>query len=38
MLILLGLALWTWSNIFYDLWNIVKWIWDKLNSLSKKKE
>ena len=36
MLILLWLALGTWSNIFYDLWNIVKGIWDKLNSIAKK--
>lgn len=31
MLILLGLALWTGANIFYDAWEIVKWIWVKLN-------
>lgn len=36
MLILLWLALGTWSNIFYDLWNIVKGIWERLNNLSKK--
>ena len=36
MLILLWLALGTWSNIFYDLWNIVKGIGDKLNWLTKK--
>jgi hypothetical protein len=36
LLILLGLALWTGSNIFYDLWNIVKGIWERLNNLSKK--
>ena len=38
MLIILGLALGTGSNIFYDLWEIVKGIWNKLNDLSKKKE
>ena len=36
MLILLWLTLGTWSNIFYDLWNIVKGIGDKLNWLTKK--
>lgn len=36
MLILLWLALGTGSNIFYDLWNIVKGIWERLNNLSKK--
>lgn len=36
LLIMLGLALWTGSNIFYDLWNIVKGIWERLNNLSKK--
>lgn len=36
MLIILGLALWTGSNIFYDLRNIVKGLWDKINWLTKK--
>lgn len=36
MLILLWLALGTGSNIFYDLWNIIKWIGERLNNLSKK--
>lgn len=30
LLILLGLALWTGSNLWYDLWEIVKWLGVKL--------
>lgn len=31
MLVLIWLALGTWSNIWYDLREIVKWLWNKLN-------
>lgn len=33
LLVILWLALGTWSNLFYDLWEIVKWLWDKLRTL-----
>lgn len=33
MLFLAWLALWTWSNIWYDLWQIVKSFWDKIKSV-----
>lgn len=33
LLVILWLALGTWSNLFYDLRNIVKWLWDKLRTL-----
>lgn len=33
MLFLAWLALWTWSNIWYDLWEIVKSFWDKIKSV-----
>ena len=36
LLIMLWLALWTGSNIFYDVWNIIKGLGEKLNDLSKK--
>jgi asparagine N-glycosylation enzyme membrane subunit Stt3 len=32
VLVLIGLALWTWSNLFYDIWEIVKNAWDKIRS------
>lgn len=31
VIFMIGLALGTWSNIFYDLWEIVKWLGTKLN-------
>lgn len=33
MLFLAWLALWTWSNIWYDLWEIVKSFWDRIKSV-----
>lgn len=36
LLIMLWLALGTGSNIFYDVWNIIKGLGEKLNDLSKK--
>lgn len=33
LLAILWLALGTWSNLFYDIRNIVKWLWDKLRTL-----
>lgn len=36
LLIMLWLALGTGSNIFYDVWSIIKGIGEKLNDLSKK--
>ena len=33
LLVILWLALGTWSNLFYDLRSIVKWLWDKLRTL-----
>lgn len=35
LLILLWLALGTWSNIFYDCWELVKGLWVKLNKAVK---
>ena len=32
LLVLIGLALWTWSNLFYDIWEIVKSAGDKIRS------
>ena len=29
-IILLGLALWTWANIFYDIWSLIQWFGSKL--------
>jgi len=33
--LMLGLALGTWSNIFYDCWELVKWVWARLNEVKK---
>jgi len=35
ILIMLWLALWTWSNIFYDVWGLIKGLWTRLNQVSK---
>lgn len=35
LLIMLWLALWTGSNIFYDVWELVKWLWTRLNEVKK---
>lgn len=35
LLIMLGLALGTWSNIFYDCWELIKWLWTRLNEVKK---
>ena len=31
-IILLGLALWTWATIFYDIWSLIQWFWSKLRN------
>ena len=31
-IILLGLALWTWANIFYDIWSLIQGFWSKLRN------
>ena len=31
-IILLGLALWTWANIFYDIWSLIQWFGSKLRN------
>lgn len=36
VLVLMGLALWTWSNLFYDLWELVKSATDKIRSTIEK--
>lgn len=33
--LMLGLALGTWSNIFYDCRELVKWVWARLNEVKK---
>jgi hypothetical protein len=33
LLIMLWLALGTGSNIFYDCWELIKWIWTRLNAV-----
>ena len=33
--LMLGLALGTWSNIFYDCWELVKGVWARLNEVKK---
>lgn len=33
LLIMLWLALWTWSNIFYDVWELIKWVGTRLNEV-----
>ena len=35
ILIMLWLALWTGSNIFYDVWELIKGLWTRLNQVSK---
>ena len=35
ILIMLWLALWTWSNIFYDIWELIKGLGVRLNEVSK---
>lgn len=37
ILLLIGLALGTGSNIFYDVWSIIKNVWEKLKGTSEKK-
>jgi len=38
LLVLIGLTLWTWSTIWYDLREIVRWLWDKLKVTEVKSE
>lgn len=38
LLFLIGLTLGTWSTIWYDLREIVKWLWDKLKVTEVKSE
>ena len=35
LLIMLWLALGTGSNIFYDCWELIKWVWARLNEVKK---
>lgn len=35
LLIMLWLALWTGSNIFYDIWELIKWLGVRLNEARK---
>ena len=35
MLFMLWLALGTGSNIFYDIWELIKWLWVRLNEVRK---
>lgn len=36
VLVLIWLALWTWSNLFYDLWELLKSATDKIRSTIEK--